>query len=86
MKTIILQTLLQFSILFSLIMIVPYIFMKEKESVDQFIIKTLVILLFSIGIGIRNYLKERGQEDSTATQQFLFALPVAKKILFLRKI
>lgn len=60
MKKIILQTILNFSILFLITMILPYVFKDAKESADQFIMKTLVILLFSIGIGIRNYLKERG--------------------------
>lgn len=60
MKKIILQTILNFSILFLITMILPYVFKDAKESIDQFAMKTLVILLFSIGIGIRNYLKERG--------------------------
>ena len=59
MKKIILQTILNFSMLFLITMILPYIFKDAKESIDQFVMKTLVILLFSIGIGIRNYLKER---------------------------
>lgn len=59
MKTIILQTILHFTILFSMTMILPYVFKNVKELEMQFLMKTLVILSFSIGIGIKKYLEER---------------------------
>ena len=45
MKKIILQTILNFSILFLITMILPYVFKDAKESIDQFVMKTLVIYL-----------------------------------------